>query len=276
MSSAPTPEPEPEFPSGENSFEQREKPAPTSPVKNMRRFFRFRIKTLGLITGAIAGISWFISLPFHEEANNEAVWNRVQKKNGTVWKTLKTTKDGFRYIFKTVKPVTDVDFNNLLCTDEDVASLQLHNAQDLKTLKLGGTNITDVSISTIANIRNLQSLEIGQTPITNEGVKGLLEMPQLQSLFMVDMPRITDEGLRHLATHPGLTHLTIGGPGITDTGLQYLKEASHLKTIFITRCNATEKGVELLQEALPHCNVSRLVDIRYMEDAGKLPTNPNQ
>lgn len=273
--SLPSPEsqPEPEFSepvSSEHVQEQAYAPE-SAPVKNMRRFFRFRIKTLGLITGGIAAASAFVSLPFHEAGDNKTVQKRVQKKNAIVWTVPKTKEAGLRYIFKPIQVLQSIDLNDQWCTDEDIFSFQLHHAKDLKILKLSSTNITDVSIPALENMKSLESLSIGHTRITNKGLLGLLNMPQLQLLSIENMPHITDEGLKHLVAHPGLTHLTIGGPGITDAGLRHLEKATHLKSIFLTRCNATEEGMARLQKALPECSVSGLADMRYMGDTEKFP-----
>lgn len=237
-------------------------------VQDMRKRFRFRfsLKSLGLATMLAAGVTWFVSSPFHEAERNNAVKKRVEKNGGWARTDTKTVRDGIRYVLKPVDIVTAVDLSQEWITDEDLKNLALTHATEIQDLSLFETQITDASIPTIIAMKNIESLSIADTAITDEGLKRFLHMPQLRSLDAFSMRRITDEGMKHLATHPGLSHLAIGGPNITDEGLMHLAKSKNLSTLFIAQCRATPEGIQRLHQALPSCRISYLPDMRWKDN----------
>jgi internalin A len=75
---------------------------------------------------------------------------------------------------------------------------------DLERLSLNSTNVTDVSVSSIARLTRLESLNLDETKITNAGLKEVGKLRGLRSLS-VGGREITDEGLAELAFAPGAT-----------------------------------------------------------------------
>ena len=91
-----------------------------------------------------------------------------------------------------------------------------------------------------------------------DGVLTLLHsFPNLQVLSLA-RTRITDDGLRNLATLATLEHLDLSGnPGVTDAGLAHLAALPRLQVLVLTGVGVTEGGVQKLRAARPGLQVVR-------------------
>jgi hypothetical protein len=70
---------------------------------------------------------------------------------------------------------------------------------------------------------------------------------------------VTDAGLAHLKSFPGLRQLLLRGcPRITDAGLLHLHHLPTLQTLELTDCKGlTPDALAALQTALPRCKIQR-------------------
>jgi hypothetical protein len=69
---------------------------------------------------------------------------------------------------------------------------------------------------------------------------------------------VTDEGIRHLARWPTLTHLDLSGTSITDRGLEVLRHLPRLEVLSLAGTRVTDEGMPHLArcEALQEVNLS--------------------
>jgi mono/diheme cytochrome c family protein/uncharacterized membrane protein len=97
-------------------------------------------------------------------------------------------------------------------------------------LKLGDTQITDLTLVQLAKLRNLQKLHLEQT-------------------------NVTDAGLKNLKGLANLEYLNLYGTPITDAGLTELENLKNLKTVYLWQTKVTEQGIANLKKAMPKLDV---------------------
>jgi len=143
-----------------------------------------------------------------------------------------------------------VALDSSLAEDQDIARLESLN--QLSTVYLRGTRLTDASAHHLRGLKQLHILELSGTGLTDAGFKELCDLPQLISLF-VDDTEVSDAGLSHLPGKSKLQNLSLRNTPVTDGGLVHLSHLAHLKSLDITGTKVTTEGVAQFHAARPHC-----------------------
>lgn len=100
-------------------------------------------------------------------------------------------------------------------SDEDIAIIAA--LKSLKNLNLQQTKITDRSAAVLGTLKKLTSLELGKTEITDDGLARLADLKDLQSLD-VSNTKITDASVDTISGFKGLAHLNLEGSAISADG----------------------------------------------------------
>jgi hypothetical protein len=109
-----------------------------------------------------------------------------------------------------------------------------------------GGQMTDAVLADVSRVENVAALDLG-------GSKAL-----------------TDEGVRHLARMPALTHLDLSGTATTDRGLQVLRDLP-LQTLSLAMTRVTDEGMA----HLAHCHALRRVNLSWTRTGdGALSASP--
>jgi hypothetical protein len=90
----------------------------------------------------------------------------------------------------------------------------------------------------------------------------LAEVARIDGITSLDLggsKELTDDGLRHLARLPRLTHLNVSGISITDRGLEVLGELPALETISLSMTRVTDEGMAWLAS----CHELARVDLSW-------------
>ena len=114
-------------------------------------------------------------------------------------------------------------------TDAEVALLA-PLAQQVYSLNLAGTKVTDAGLAPVAGLTNLRRLHLEKTGVT-------------------------DAGLVHLKGLANLEYLNLYNTQVTDAGLANLEGLKNLKNVYLWQSKATDAGVAKLQAALPACKI---------------------
>lgn len=93
-----------------------------------------------------------------------------------------------------------------------------------------------------------RGLVFADLPITDESLEALGVFPDLTSLHILNCPRVTEEGLKHLESLSKLRRLDIRGTPITDRGLGRLSGLRKLRELAIKPNAVTEAGLLQLKE----------------------------
>lgn len=100
--------------------------------------------------------------------------------------------------------------------------------QDLISVDLSASVITDKTLAVLSPATNLRSLRLSETKVTDAGMDAVSKLVSLESL-------------------------NIYGTEVTDAGLQKLASLPKLKRLYVWRSKATPAGIEELKKKLPNC-----------------------
>ena len=91
----------------------------------------------------------------------------------------------------------------------------------LRSLNLGGTDVTDAGLAHLRGLEKLSSLDLRVTVVTDAGLARLASLKGLESLNL-SATKVSDAGLAHLKGLATLHSLNLNGTGVTDAGLVHL------------------------------------------------------
>lgn len=149
-------------------------------------------------------------------------------------------------------PVVAVIWSRSKVNDSDL--LLLHRFQQLESLDLAGTAVTDKGLESLNGLGKLGMLYLEDTKITDAGLKALANLPELWELNL-ENTQVTDAGLATLKDVKKLTSLSLGGTAITDQAIEHLSRLTRLDFLDIMDAAVTQRGCEALQRALPSAKV---------------------
>ncbi len=109
---------------------------------------------------------------------------------------------------------------------------ELSQLPKLRILSLWGSHVTDASFQDTLPMPSLEEMHLSSTDITDEALNVIAsQCPNLRILSIVEMSRITDDGVRQLTQLKSLEHLVIVD--------------SHISA----------EAARSLQDAMPHCRI---------------------
>jgi internalin A len=124
----------------------------------------------------------------------------------------------------------------------------------LQDLHLDGI-ADDAILRRLAELDNLRSLSLNRSEVTDAG---LVQLGRLRKLTKLELAgtKVTDAGLARLKAFPELASLTLGGSGFTDAGLKHLRELAALRELWLSQdTEFTDKGIAQLRTARPRLRV---------------------
>ena len=169
-----------------------------------------------------------------------------------------------------VSQVTDAGLENLkglkklqgldlaMCQITDAGLGNLKSLNELEWLNLDNTRITDSGLGNLKGLNKLHFLGLSNTKVTDSGLGDIITLNQLDSLDL-GWTKVTDAGLSHLKGLNQLQFLGLRATTITDAGLAHLKELHQLQLLILIETNVTPAGVKQLHQALPNCEIRRLI-----------------
>ena len=108
---------------------------------------------------------------------------------------------------------------------------------------------------TEADYEQLTTLSLFNTKITDAGLKEVAELKQLEWLFL-GYTQITDAGLKEVAKLQHLKTLVLPGTEITDAGLKEVAKLQKLTELYLNGTKVTKSQIDELEKALPNCFIS--------------------
>src|SRR5262249_13516259 len=138
----------------------------------------------------------------------------------------------------------------------DDALSQLAMQTSVRTLQLGGDQVTDENLRYVGRMTGLEELSIAWGfPLTDRGFAHLSGLKRLR-ILQVDHSKMTDSSLDAFGKLTNLEELRVAGEGFMDHGLARLQGLTRLKSLSLGRGNhqITDAGLDALKhlKALEH------------------------
>jgi Leucine-rich repeat (LRR) protein/beta-lactamase regulating signal transducer with metallopeptidase domain/tetratricopeptide (TPR) repeat protein len=178
---------------------------------------------------------------------------------------LRSGSDTDLAALKDVQQITTLDLSDSDVTDAGLARLE--EMTGLKQLDLNRcANITDAGLTHLKPLKNLRRLSLFGDHITDAGLANLKDLVDLETLQLFGSDQITDQGLANIAAMKHLKDLNLSGSQITDSGLTSLDDLK-LQGIWLDDCNGiTDAGMPCLAKMT---SLRRLgLDRTQLTDAG--------
>jgi len=142
----------------------------------------------------------------------------------------------------------------------DDALRKLTTQKSVRTLQIGGQQVTDENLSYVGQMTGLEELSISWAfHLTDKGFLQLSGLKRLR-ILEVDNSKMTDASLEAIGKLTNLEELRVGGAGFSDRGLAHLKGLTRLKYLSLGEGNQqiSDAGLEFLKsvEELEHLDLS--------------------
>lgn len=108
--------------------------------------------------------------------------------------------------------------------------------------ELEGDYVDDDTLDLLRNMEEMRTLALSVTAVTDQGLKKLARLKSL-SMVRIHSPNITDNGVESLAALPALTALSLQRVCVTDRGIAKLAGAKNLEALNVSVAYATPRGV---------------------------------
>jgi hypothetical protein len=123
-------------------------------------------------------------------------------------------------------------------------------------LNLNGDHVDDGFLAQLEPLsQQVHTLNLARTKVSDDGLKAVENLKNLRRLHL-ENTKITDAGLTHLKNLTNLEYLNLYGTQVTDSGVSELEGLKNLRALYLWQTKVTPDGVEKLKKALPQCQVN--------------------
>jgi hypothetical protein len=136
------------------------------------------------------------------------------------------------------------------CTAKGYAALK--NLPRLHKLVVEHTVLSPSSLTAITQCSQLRYLSLIDAGLTDGSLAPLKALAHLEHLNLSQNPKITDAGLKTIATMERLRSLHLAHCKITDKGLAQLQNLDGLRTLNVVQTAVTQEALERLADAHPN------------------------
>ena len=221
-----------------------------------RRRFQFGIRTLLVLTLAVAlPFSW-LAVEMKKAREQRAAVDAIREFGYTAYDWEFDAEGFFLTNGQPALPawLTDRVGRDFCGTVVSFSGRQVDDATlerikefpTIRILRIGQTRVTDAGLEhAIGNLTQLDQLDLSNTKVTDAGLKRLASLTELTQLEL-RKTKITDTGLEHLRRLPRLQWLQLQGTRITDVGLEQLTQLSTLLGLYLDGTAITDAGLKHL------------------------------
>jgi Leucine-rich repeat (LRR) protein len=236
----------------ENLRHQRTKTWELLTKPRRRRLFRFRMRTLLVLTALVCSSLGWLMYGINQQRHAVAVlerngaqivyiafsafppWTSILSRRTRMWIHETLPRELMR--------VTGVTIQSPHLAEDDLAVLA--DLPHLRYLSLAGPAVTDASVSYAKQLKSLDCLKFIDSNVTDAGLSGISELTNLEILILSGTP-ITDAGISHLCGLTKLDELYLSNTAVTGECLSKLAEIKSLRFLKLD-------GTEVCGEGLAH------------------------
>ncbi len=121
---------------------------------------------------------------------------------------------------------------------------------EILRIDLSRSWISDIDLEKLKGLEQLESLALAQTHVTDSALEVVATLPALRELDLFFCEHFTDAGASQLRRAPGLETLNVRGTKISDSGVKFLTELKLLRKLDIGITEIGDPSIELM-ESLP-------------------------
>ena len=157
-------------------------------------------------------------------------------------------------------PLSDIAADDLHTLDlsrseiSDISLSHLEHLTGLKVLELTATNVSNEGLNYLQPLKALQGLGLSHCNISGVGLGFLQNLHDLRELWMSGA-QLGDADLHTLSGLQKLVQLGMSGTQITDAGLKRLSSLRSLIRIYLFNTNVTQPGIEVFRQLVPGSRV---------------------
>lgn len=134
----------------------------------------------------------------------------------------------------------------------DISLSHIKHLSGMKVLELTSTNITDAGLEHLQDLTSLQGLGLSHCHVSGDCVAHLKKLQELRELWMSGAD-LNDKQLDHVTLLANLVQLGLSGTKITNDGLLKLAKVKSLIRVYAFNTAVTKEGTERLRELSPNC-----------------------
>ncbi len=136
----------------------------------------------------------------------------------------------------------------------DVSLSHIRHLTGLKVLELTGTNVTDSGLPCLKELTSLTGLGLSHCHVTGQGLIYLKQLSDLRELWLSGAD-VDDDDLIHLKKFTSLVQLGLSATKITDLGLSQLSGLTKLMRLYLFSTAVTRDGAQNFRQIVPGCRV---------------------
>lgn len=222
-----------------------------------RRWFRFSMRSLLLLVALLAvPLAWKVNRVHHQRA----VVAEVMSNGGMISYSDDPYSLRLRGVVRASTPNLSW-WRSWLGDDYFV---------DVVGVILTGSTVGDATLARIATLPNLERLDIYSNKITDDGLKPLASHRKLKELTL-SSPHVTDKGLRHLTGLTALEELSIGLNLVGETQLDQIAILRQVTSLNIDGMQSLVGPYGIADDELEQ--ISKLDNLRRLHLSGSSITD---
>ena len=141
-----------------------------------------------------------------------------------------------------LRALREIDLLHALSHASGKGDRRPSSADDVLTLALYRTMVTDAGLKELAGLKNMTALYLNHSQVSGTGAKELIGLKNLTTLHLRNAP-VTDAGAKELASLTQLTNLALNHAKITTEGLKELARLENLTDLDL--CGTDIRGAPL-------------------------------
>lgn len=125
------------------------------------------------------------------------------------------------------------------------------------TVELRGLPFSDEGLKSLLAKVRLVGLDVSGSELSDLGLQVLASTRSQLRLLDLSFTRISDEGLKAVASQSELRHISLINCRVTDSGIASLTRLTHLREIYLTKTSVSSQAAEQLRRRFPTCRIER-------------------
>lgn len=125
------------------------------------------------------------------------------------------------------------------------------------TIELRSLPLSDEGLKSLMAKVKLVGLDVSGSEISDRGLLEFVTAESRLRLLDLSFTRISDEGLKAVASQSEIRHISLINCRVTDCGIASLTRLTRLREIYLTKTSVSSQAVEQLRQKLPTCRIER-------------------